>query len=97
MSAPTDIIVIQAGDGGVYTFPGPGEAQQFEAAAAQAAVADSAEAAAENLQVQGAGLAVSQESLLGLTGTVNATPPTDTPARRGFLRQLLSRFSSGQG
>jgi len=68
-----------------------------EAAAAQAAVVDSAEAAAEDLQVQGTGLVVSQESLLGLTGTVRATPPADAPVRRGFLRQLLSRFSSGQG
>jgi 3-hydroxyisobutyrate dehydrogenase-like beta-hydroxyacid dehydrogenase len=80
---------------GFYEQPQMPEAHEM--AAAQAAVADSAEAAAEDLQVQGAGLVVSQESLLGLTGTVSATAPTDTPARRGFLRQLLSRFSSGQG
>ena len=68
-----------------------------EIAATQAAVTDLAEAAAEDLQVQGAGLVVSQESLLGLTETVSDTTPADTPVRRGFLRQLLSRFSSGQG
>ena len=80
---------------GFYEQPQMHEAH--ETAAAQAAVVGPAQPAAENLQVQGAGLVVSQESLLGLTGTVSATPPTDTPARRGFLRQLLSRFSSGQG
>jgi 3-hydroxyisobutyrate dehydrogenase-like beta-hydroxyacid dehydrogenase len=80
---------------GFYEQPQMPEAP--ETAAAQAAVADSAEAAAEDLQVQEAGLVVSQDSLLGLPGTVSATPPTDTPVRRGFLRQLLSRFSSGQG
>src|SRR5215472_15426874 len=63
-----------------------------ETAAAQAAVVDSAEAAAENLHVQETGAVVSQESFLGLTGTVSATTPGDAPARRGFLRQLLSRF-----
>ena len=75
---------------GFYEQPQMPEAQ--ETAAAQAAVVDSAEAAAENLHVQETGAVVSQESFLGLTGTVSATTPGDAPARRGFLRQLLSRF-----
>jgi 3-hydroxyisobutyrate dehydrogenase-like beta-hydroxyacid dehydrogenase len=59
------------------------------------AVGSSAEAATENLQQQAA-VVVSQESLLTLSGAVNATAPASASARRGFLRQLLSRFSSGQ-
>jgi hypothetical protein len=42
------------------------------------------------------GVVVSQESLLTLSGTMTAATPVDAPVRRGFLRQLLSRFSSGQ-
>jgi hypothetical protein len=82
--------------------PAPGfyeEPQMPEAAVAtgmESAVADSVEAAPENLQVQEAGAVVSQKSLFSLGGTMGATTPADTQARRGFLRQLLSRFSSGQ-
>ena len=60
------------------------------------ALAGSAEAPTENLQVQAAGVVASQESLLSLSAPVSATSPADAPVRRGFLRQLLSRFSSGQ-
>jgi len=77
-------------------FYEPQTPEGHETIGTEEAVAGSAEAAAENLQVQEAGVVVSQESFLGLTGTVSATTPVDAPARRGFLRQLFSRFSSGQ-
>jgi 3-hydroxyisobutyrate dehydrogenase-like beta-hydroxyacid dehydrogenase len=48
-----------------------------------------------NIESQEAGLVASPESLLGFSGTMNATAPVATPLRRGFLKQLLSRFSSG--
>src|SRR2546421_9697856 len=79
---------------GFYEEPQMPEAQKI--IGTEEAVAGSAEAVAENPQVQEAGVEVSQESFLGLTGTVSATTPADAPVRRGFLRQLLSRFSSGQ-
>ena len=49
-----------------------------------------------NVEPQEAGLVASPESLLGLSGTMNATTPATAPLRRGFLKQLLSRFSSGE-
>ena len=79
---------------GFYEEPLMPEAQKI--IGTEEAVAGSAEAVAENPQVQEAGVEVSQESFLGLTATVSATTPADAPVRRGFLRQLLSRFSSGQ-
>jgi hypothetical protein len=50
-----------------------------------------------NVEPQEAGVAASPESLLAFGGTMNATAPVPvaTPLRRGFLKQLLSRFSSG--
>jgi hypothetical protein len=63
--------------------------------ATQDVVASPAEGPAENVPVEQAGIVVSQESLLSLSGTVTAATPVDAPVRRGFLRQLLSRFSSG--
>ena len=70
--------------------------ETHEATGTEDVVASPAEAPAENLPVQQAGVVVSQESLLSLSGTVATTTPVDAPVRRGFLRQLLSRFSSGQ-
>ena len=75
---------------------GENKSKKAQAMRTKEAVAGSAEAVAENPQVQEAGVEVSQESFLGLTATVSATTPADAPVRRGFLRQLLSRFSSGQ-
>ena len=49
-----------------------------------------------NVEPQEAGLVASPESLLGFSGTMNATAPAAAPLRRGFLKQLLSRFSSGE-
>jgi 3-hydroxyisobutyrate dehydrogenase-like beta-hydroxyacid dehydrogenase len=67
-----------------------------EAAGTQDAVASPAEPPAENVPVQEADVVVSQQSLLSLSGTVTGTTSVGSPVRRGFLRQLLSRFSSGQ-
>jgi 3-hydroxyisobutyrate dehydrogenase-like beta-hydroxyacid dehydrogenase len=36
------------------------------------------------------------EPVLSVSGPVDATTPAATPLRRGFLKQLLSRFSSGE-
>src|SRR5215831_1477960 len=66
--------------------------EPHERLATEEALAGAAEATTENLEVQEADVVVSQESLL----TLSATPPTTAPLRRGFLRQLLSRLSSGQ-
>jgi hypothetical protein len=49
-----------------------------------------------NVEPEEAGFVASPESLLGFSGTMNATTPAATPLRRGFLKQLLSRFSSGE-
>src|SRR5215813_14414675 len=48
----------------------------------------------QNVESQQAGFVASPESVLSLSETVNTTAPGATPLRRGFLRQLLSRFSS---
>jgi 3-hydroxyisobutyrate dehydrogenase-like beta-hydroxyacid dehydrogenase len=79
---------------GFYEEPQMPEAHELSGA--EEAPGGAAETATENLEDQEAGVVVSQESLLTLSGGVSATAPTATPLRRGFLRQLLSRFSSGQ-
>jgi 3-hydroxyisobutyrate dehydrogenase-like beta-hydroxyacid dehydrogenase len=79
---------------GFYEEPQMPEAH--EPFATEEALGASAEAATEKLQVQEADIVVSQESLLTLSGAVNAAAPTPTPPRRGFLRQLVSRLSSGK-
>src|SRR2546423_1437916 len=70
--------------------------ETHEATGTQDVVASPAEAPAENLPAEQTSVVVSQESLLSLSGTVTAAIPVDAPVRRGFLRQLLSRISSGQ-
>jgi 3-hydroxyisobutyrate dehydrogenase-like beta-hydroxyacid dehydrogenase len=55
----------------------------------------SAEMLTDSVEPQEPGLVASTESMLSFGGTMNATAPAATPLRRGFLRQLLSRFSSG--
>jgi 3-hydroxyisobutyrate dehydrogenase-like beta-hydroxyacid dehydrogenase len=79
---------------GFYEEPQMPEAH--EPSGMEEALAGAAEATTENLEAQEADVVVSQESLLTLSGAVSATPPSAAPLRRGFLRQLLSRFSSGQ-
>ena len=74
----------------------PQTLEMNELSGAEKSRAGSAEAATENLQVEEADVVVSQESLLPSSGAVSATTPTTAPLRRRFLRQLLSRLSSGQ-
>jgi 3-hydroxyisobutyrate dehydrogenase-like beta-hydroxyacid dehydrogenase len=70
--------------------------EEHEPPGVEEAPSGSAETATENSEVQEAAVVVSQESLLSLSAPVSATAPAATPSRRGFLRQLLSRFSSGE-
>ena len=58
-------------------------------------ISESAEANRENVERPEAGLVESAEPVLGFSATMNATAPVAIPLRRGFLKQLLSRFSSG--
>jgi hypothetical protein len=80
--------------------PGPGHSQEsqiqepLEPSDAEESIAASAGAETQNVEPQETGLVASPESVLSFSGTMNATPPATTPVRRGFLRQLLSRFSS---
>jgi len=82
--------------------PGPGFSEEpqiqepLEQPDAEESIAASAEAEMENVEPQEAGLVASPESVLGFSGTMNAPAPAATPLRRGFLKQLLSRFSSGE-
>jgi 3-hydroxyisobutyrate dehydrogenase-like beta-hydroxyacid dehydrogenase len=80
--------------------PGPGHSEESqiqeapERSPAEESISASAGAEAQNVEPQETGLVVSSESVLSFSGTMDATPPATTPLRRGFLRQLLSRFSS---
>ena len=72
------------------------EEQGKEASAAELIIG-SAESEAEKPGREDTGAADSQEPLLALGGGASAAAAeTTTPLRRGFLKQLLSRFSSGQ-
>jgi hypothetical protein len=71
---------------------------QVEQSDAEESIAGSGEAESENVEPQQVDLVASPESVISFSGTMNATAPVpaSTPLRRGFLRQLLSRFSSGE-
>jgi 3-hydroxyisobutyrate dehydrogenase-like beta-hydroxyacid dehydrogenase len=56
----------------------------------------SAESGAEKLGPEDAGVADSQQPLLAFGGVGTVAADATTPLRRGFLKQLLSRLSSGQ-
>ena len=56
----------------------------------------SAEAETQNVEAPEEDLVASLEPVLSFGGTTNAAAPAATPLRRGFLKQLLSRFSSGE-
>jgi 3-hydroxyisobutyrate dehydrogenase-like beta-hydroxyacid dehydrogenase len=68
--------------------------ESLEQSDAEESVTASAEAETQKVEPQEAGLVASPESVLGFSGTVSAAPAT--PSRRGLLKQLLSRFSSGE-
>jgi hypothetical protein len=82
--------------------PGPGYSEEpqihkpLEQSGAEESIPASTGAETQNVESQQAGFVASPESVLGFSETVNTTAPGATPLRRGFLRQLLSRFSSGE-
>src|SRR5438552_4204151 len=75
----------------------PQAEEQGEQAGACEPIIRPAEPKAEKLGPEDAGVADSQQPLLALGGGDSpAAADTPTPLRRGFLKQLLSRLSSGQ-
>jgi 3-hydroxyisobutyrate dehydrogenase-like beta-hydroxyacid dehydrogenase len=51
----------------------------------------------QSVETRDEDVVASPHSVLSFSGPVNAAAPAATPLRRGFLKQLLSRFSSGEG
>jgi 3-hydroxyisobutyrate dehydrogenase-like beta-hydroxyacid dehydrogenase len=70
--------------------------QWHEQSGAEESIASSVEGETPKPETQEEDIVASPESLLGFSGTMSATVPAAAPVRRGFLRQLLSRFSSEQ-
>jgi 3-hydroxyisobutyrate dehydrogenase-like beta-hydroxyacid dehydrogenase len=82
--------------------PSPGFSEEpqiqelFEESNTEESITGSAGAETQNVEPQEAGLVASPEPALSFSGTMNASAPVAPPVRRGFLKQLLSRFSSGE-
>jgi hypothetical protein len=82
--------------------PGQGFAEEpqigepLEQSNAEESISASGETETQNVEAREADLVASPEPVLGFSGTMNATSAAATPLRRGFLKQLLSRFSSGE-
>jgi 3-hydroxyisobutyrate dehydrogenase-like beta-hydroxyacid dehydrogenase len=82
--------------------PSPGFSEEvqiqepLEPSNSEESVSASAEGEAQNVEPREASPVASPEPVLSFGGTIGATPPAATPLRRGFLKQLLSRFSSGE-
>jgi 3-hydroxyisobutyrate dehydrogenase-like beta-hydroxyacid dehydrogenase len=74
----------------------PQTQEQEDQAGAGERVIASTESDAEKLGPEAAGVADSQQPLLAFGGVATAAADTTTPLRRGFLKQLLSRLSSGR-
>jgi hypothetical protein len=78
--------------------PGYSEESQvqepLEQSEGDGSVAPPAETRPQDIEPQEEELVVSPEPVLSFSGTMNTTAPAATPLRRGFLKQLLSRFSS---
>src|SRR6266496_5733524 len=70
--------------------------EQSEQASGGEPIFGPAESDGEKLGPENAGLADSQQPLLAFGAAESAAANATTPLRRGFLKQLLSRFSSGQ-
>jgi 3-hydroxyisobutyrate dehydrogenase-like beta-hydroxyacid dehydrogenase len=77
-------------------FHQPPTDQQDGEADSGPAITDSAESETEKLEPQNAGGADSQQPLLSFGTAAGGGANETTQLRRGFLKQLLSRFSSGQ-
>src|SRR4029079_17425902 len=69
--------------------------EPLEQSEAEESIIALASAETPTVEAQKPDLVASPDPLLGFTGTVNATAPVPAaaPLRRGFLKQLLSRFS----
>src|SRR5947208_1416239 len=70
--------------------------EPLEQSNAEEWITASAEAETQNVEAPEEDLVASLEPVLSFGGTANAAAPAATPLRRGFLKQLLSRFSSGE-
>ena len=79
-----------------YEEPQPEERHEQADSDADEPITHSGEPETQNLSPPEASIVGSQESLLNRSGAVSAAPPVTAPVRRGLLKQLLSRFSSGQ-
>ena len=79
-----------------YEEPQPEERHEQASSDADEPITHSAKPETQNLAPQEASIVGSQKSLLILSGAVSAAAPATPPVRRGLLKQLLSRFSSGQ-
>src|SRR5438876_1101801 len=72
----------------------PSTVEQDEQGTSGPAITGSAESETQSVEPQDAG---SQQPLLGFAAAASGAANETTGLRRGFLKQLLSRFSSGQG
>ena len=70
--------------------------EQSEQASGGEPIFEPAESDGEKLGPENAGLADSQQPLLAFGAAGSGAADATRPLRRGFLKQLLSRFSSGQ-
>jgi len=73
----------------------PQTRESLEKSEAEESITASAGGETQSAESQGEALVTCPQPVLGFSGTKNAAPPAATPLRRGFLKQLLSRFSSG--
>jgi len=82
--------------------PGPEYSEEsqirepLEQTDAEESTSVSTAAETQNVEAQEATPVASPEPVPAFNGPMNATVPAATPLRRGFLKQLLSRFSSGE-
>jgi hypothetical protein len=79
-----------------YEEPQPEEWHEQASSGVDEPINHSAKPETQNLAPQEASIVGSQKSLPNFSGAVSAAAPATPPVRRGLLKQLLSRFSSGQ-
>ncbi len=84
-------------DLGQALYEEPQTQEQDEQAGAVEPIIASAESDAEKLEPEDAGVAGSQQPLLAFGEVGSAAAGTTTRLRRGVIKQLLSRLSSGRG
>lgn len=70
--------------------------EEPEQSVAEELVPPTAEAETQNIEPQQALLVAASEPVLSFSGPINTTAASEAPLRRGFIKQLLSRFSSGE-